>query len=161
VGPADRYCGVCGTAQPPPAAGSRPGAAPSRPPADFFGGVSSRTAAILCYVPWLGWIAAVIVLASVRFKRDLEMRFHAFQGLYLFVAWLIVDWVVTPLVRLGRDGFGGFGLGHPFAQAGAGILNLLIIAAWIVMMIKASRSEHYRLPIVGDLAERSVAEQRV
>jgi len=165
VGPADRYCGVCGTAQPPPAGGAWPdtstNTAPHRPQLDVFGNVNSRTASILCYVPWFGWIVAVIVLASDRFKRDLETRFHAFQGLYLFVGWLIVDWVASPVMRFHSDDFGGVGFGQPFARAGASILNLLIIAAWIVMMIKASRSEHYRLPIVGDLAERSVAEQRV
>lgn len=160
MGSADRFCGVCGTAQPAPPQGTWPQAPPG-PPVDFLGGVTSRTAAILCYIPWLGWIGSIIVLASERFKRDLEMRFHAFQGLYLFVAWLIVDWVVSPLMHFQGAGFVGIRLGIPFARTGAGILNLLIIAAWIVMMIKASRSEHYRLPIVGDLAERSVAEQRV
>ncbi len=113
---------------------------------------------MLCYVPVLGWIAAVIVLASDRFKRDLEIRFHAFQGLYLFFAWLLVHWIISPIFRAGRR-FGdpsNFGTG-PIG----GILSLLILAGWIVMLIKSSKGEHYRLPLVGDLAERSVAEQEI
>ncbi|MEQ1947981.1 MAG: hypothetical protein ABL995_12380 [Bryobacteraceae bacterium] len=162
VEPADRYCGGCGASQSAP-----PGGWPPPPPnatrvqQDPFSGISPRTASILCYVPWLGWIGAIIALSSDRFKRDLEVRFHAFQGLYLFVAWLIVDWVVSPVLNFEWNDHHGFSFGHPFARAGSGILGLLIIAAWIVMMIKASRGEHYRLPILGDLAERSVAEQRV
>ena len=131
---------------------------PPLPPADFLGGVSDRNASLLCYIPWLGWIAAIIVLASARYKRDTaaarEVRFNAFQGLYLFVAWLIVDWVVSPALR-----FGMIGMGDSF-HALEGLLRVAVLAAWIVMLVKVSHSEHYRLPIVGEMAERSVEEQR-
>ena len=100
----------------------------------------------------------IIVLASARYKRDTaaarEVRFNAFQGLYLFVAWLIVDWVVSPAIR-----FGAIGMGDAFRPL-EGLLRVAILAAWIVMLVKVSHSEHYRLPIVGEMAERSVEEQR-
>jgi uncharacterized membrane protein len=144
-----RFCTACGAPQP----ASAPHAS------DVFSGISDRNAALLCYIPWLGWIAAVIVIASRRYKRDTpearEVRFHAFQGLYLFVAWLIVDWVISPVLR-----FEGMGMGHAFSPLG-GLLRLAMLAAWIVMLVKVSRSEHYRLPIIGEMAERSVHEQRV
>lgn len=154
AGPADKFCGTCGAQQP-----VQPGAAaPGRETADFWGHMSDKNAALLCYIPWLGWIAAIIVLASSRYKRDAadarEVRFHAFQGLYLFVAWLIVDWVVSPALRYGMIGMGG-----SFRPLG-GLLHLLVLAAWIVMLVKVSHSEHYRLPIIGKMAERSVEEQR-
>jgi len=57
---------------------------------DPLSGISPRTASILCYIPVVGWIASIIVLAADRFRNDHRVRFHAFQGLYLFVAWLIV-----------------------------------------------------------------------
>jgi uncharacterized membrane protein len=72
------------------------------------------------------------------------------------VAWLLVDWVISPLLRVTRYGFW-----QPMPFMGGGALHLLIFAAWIVMFFKAKRGEHYRLPILGDLAERTVAEQRV
>jgi uncharacterized membrane protein len=126
--------------------------------ADFLGGLTDKHASLLCYIPWLGWIAAIIVLASARYKRDTdgarEVRFNAFQGLYLFVAWLIVDWVVSPALR-----FGMIGMGDAFRPL-EGLLRVAILAAWIVMLVKVSHSEHYRLPIVGEMAERSVEEQR-
>jgi uncharacterized membrane protein len=144
-----KFCVTCGARQPvsPPAS------------SDPFSGINDRTAAILCYIPWLGWIAAVIVIASQRYKRATpearEVRFHAFQGLYLFVAWLIVDWVISPIVT-----FGGMGLGHPFIPLG-GLFHIAVLAAWIVMLIKVSHAEHYRLPIIGEMAERSVHEHGV
>ena len=58
--------------------------------------MTPRTAAILCYIPVVGWIAAVVVLATDQFRRNRTLRFHAFQGLYLFVAWLIVSEVIGP-----------------------------------------------------------------
>jgi len=72
----------------------------------------------------------------------------------LFVAWLIVRVVVLPSLSF-TDAGGAF----PLPRAAAGILQLLILVAWIVMIIKVNRNEHYRLPIVGELAERSVTEQ--
>ena len=148
VSDADRFCAKCGAAQ------QASGAPRASAAADPISNISSRNASLLCYIPYVGWIAAIVVLASERFRRDAHVRFHAFQGLYLFVAWLIVDWVLSPVLSIG----GGFGF--PFHHFGASILQLLIFVAWIVMMIKVSHDEHYRLPILGDLAERSVSEQR-
>jgi uncharacterized membrane protein len=153
VGAANKFCSKCGARQP------ADQAAAGQPAPDLFADISDRTAALLCYIPGLGWIASVIVIASQRFKRDTpearEVRFHAFQGLYLFVAWLIVDWVVSPALM-----FDGMGMGRGFHPLG-GLLHLGILAAWIVMLVKVSRSEHYRLPIIGEMAERSVHEQGV
>jgi len=152
---ADRFCGNCGAAQPvQSSSGPQTGAPP--PDGRSTGFHNARTASTLCYIPWFGWIPSVFVLASDRYQRDFEVRFHAFQGLYLFVAWLLVSWVVSPALRLT-----GAGIWQPMPHFGGGILHLLILAGWIVMLVKVRRGEHYRLPIVGDLAERSVAEQRV
>ncbi len=157
AGSTDKFCAVCGARQPASSRAAASEASPP-PPADFLGGVSDRNASLLCYIPWLGWIAAIIVLASARYKRDAaaarEVRFNAFQGLYLFVAWLIVDWVVSPAIRFGMIGMGG--AFRPLE----GLLRVAILAAWIVMLVKTAHSEHYRLPIVGEMAQRSVDEQR-
>ncbi len=150
VGAADQYCGKCGARQ---AAGA-PGAS-TRPAPDLMTGISSRNASLLCYIPMVGWIAAIVVLASERFRRDLRVRFHAFQGLYLFVAWLMVEWVVSPALYF-SDWHGGFPLHRLVSKA----LQLAIFAAWIFMLIKVSHDEDYRLPIIGELADRSVCEQR-
>jgi uncharacterized membrane protein len=116
--------------------------------------VSPRAASMLCYIPVVGWIASIFVLASERFQRDRTVRFHAFQGLYLFVIWLIIDWVVSPIVSFGTDS------SFHEAKLIRSILHLAVLAAWVFMIIKTSQGEMYRLPIVGELAERSVSEQR-
>ncbi len=109
---------------------------------------------MLCYIPIVGWIAAIVVLASPRFQRDRGLRFHAFQGIYLFVVYLLIDWVVAPMFHIfpGPDG-------NP-VRIVSSLLHLAVYAAWIWMIIKTSQDQMYSLPIIGELAERSVAEQR-
>jgi uncharacterized membrane protein len=36
----------------------------------------------------------------------------------------------------------------------------VIVGAWVFMLIKVSHDQDYHLPVIGDLADRSVSEQR-
>ncbi len=108
--------------------------------------MNPRSIAALCYVPVFGWIASLYVLAGERFRNDMTVRFHAFQGLYLFVGWLIVDWGIGPMLN------GWWRV--------AGILKGGISIVGIIMLVKTLRNQDERLPFVGDLADRSVREQR-
>jgi len=139
---ADVFCRACGAKQPTeptPPAGARVGA-------DVLAGIQPRTASILCYVPGIGWIASIIVLAADRFRQHKTVRFHGFQGLYLFVAWLLEDQVMRPL-------FGRIPGMHLH-----GLIQALLLGASIFMMVKASHDEAYALPLFGDLAQKSMAE---
>jgi len=107
--------------------------------------MNPRTASIICYIPGVGWIASVIVLASSRFRDDRYVRFHAFQGLYLFVGWLIADQVLRPL-------FGWAPRLHIY-----GLVEAVLLGMSIFMMVKAAHEEAYELPLFGELAQRSVA----
>ncbi|MCL6545740.1 MAG: hypothetical protein K6T61_10965 [Bryobacteraceae bacterium] len=144
----DLYCAVCGARQPVAAA-----TGPS-------GGISPRTASLLCYIPLVGWIPAIIVLASKRFRTDLDVRFHAFQGIYLFVAWLLVDWVIAPLTVLPHIAGGPRILWFAPGMAISGLLKLALFACWILMLIKVNEGVRYKLPLFGELADRSLAEQK-
>ncbi|HVP47790.1 MAG TPA: hypothetical protein VMT32_14445 [Bryobacteraceae bacterium] len=140
VNQTDQYCAKCG--------GRQPGAAAPSQPIDPLAGITPRTASILCYIPGVGWIASVIVLAADKFRNNKTVRFHAFQGLYLFVVWLIVEWVLSPIFRE---------IHEPFFRIDKA-LHLLILFVWVFMIIKTSHEERYSLPIIGELAERSAAE---
>ena len=135
------FCACCGSRQP-------------ESVSDYLHGISPRTASLLCYVPILGWIVAIVILASARFRTDTRVRFHAFQGLYLFVTWLIVDWVLSPLLS-----FPHF-WGPSFYRIFPVLMKAAIFGAWIFMIIKTGQDETYKLPILGELAEKSVSEQR-
>ena len=143
VGDTDKFCPGCGRPQNSSSARQDPG--------NFWANVTDQNAAMFCYVPWVGWIAAVAVLASEHFRGNRRLHFHAFQGLYLFVTWLLVENFASPMLR--------FGAGFP-GRSLTGLLTLAVIGAWVFMMIKVRQNEDYRLPILGELADRSVSEQR-
>jgi uncharacterized membrane protein len=151
VSAADRFCARCGGPQPGAQGMGQRATAAAPPHPGFSPGISSRNAALLCYIPWVGWVAAIVVLASDRFRQETQVRFHAFQGLYLFVAWLLVEWVIQPALW-----WGSFPMHHAFPE----LLHLVVLIAWIFMIVKVSQGENYRLPIIGELADRSVCEQR-
>jgi uncharacterized membrane protein len=140
VGDQDRFCGKCGAQQ----------AVRPAPVTDPLSRMNNKDAATLCYTPWVGWIAAIVVLASKRFRTNHQARFHAFQGLYLFVSWLLIDWVIEPI----------FAFSAPFPiRHISGLLKLGVLVAWIFMMVKVRHGEDYRLPVLGELADRSAHEQ--
>ena len=145
VAVSDAYCAKCGARQRTGSTKAGDGAP------EFLKNMSSRTASMLCYIPIFGWLGAILVLASNRFRSDRDVRFHAFQGLYIFVLWLLIDFVIAPVIALGP------GL---HVRPIRSLLELVVYCAWIWMIIKTSQSQMYRLPILGELAERSVAEQR-
>jgi uncharacterized membrane protein len=136
------YCARCGAKQ--PSGDTAP--PPVNPGRDFLAGLNPRAASILCYIPGIGWIASIIVLASDRFRYNRLVRFHGFQGLYLFVAWLLDDQVLRPLLQR----IPGFHL-HSIVQA-------VLLGMSIFMMVKAAHDEAYSLPLFGELAQKSVAE---
>jgi uncharacterized membrane protein len=70
-------------------------------------------------------------------------RFHAFQGLYLFVAWLIVDQVIRPVFHSLPAA------ASPCISSPGGLDVYLDLHA-----LKASH-QTYSLPIIGDLAQKS------
>jgi uncharacterized membrane protein len=134
------FCGRCGARQPVGTAGS------PVPGADPLSGISPRTASILCYIPWIGWVVAIVVLATDRFRHDRVIRFHAFQALYLFVASLlnnfVLSWIAWPMLHIRI---------HE-------LVSLALVGMSIFMMVKAAHEEAYPLPLFGELAQRSVAE---
>jgi len=140
VGDRAAFCQNCGKAQP----------VTSVPPAgaDPLSGIGGETASTLCYIPWVGWIVSLVVLSTNRFRADGLVRFHAFQGMYLAVAWMIVDIALEPSLRIS-------GISRSIVP----LLKLGIVGTWIFMLIRTNAKQLVRLPVIGEMAERSVNEQ--
>ncbi len=133
------FCRNCGKAQPVTAI---------PPAADPLNGISGETASTLCYIPWVGWIVSLVVLSTNRFRANGLVRFHAFQGMYLAVAWMIVDIALEPAMRVS-------GISRSIVP----LLKLGILGTWVFMLIKTNAKQLIRLPVIGEMAERSVNEQ--
>ena len=154
-----KLCPACGaTLEPKTGAPSLP-ASPTPPPGGGTttgaqGGMSPGMAALLVYIPFclIGVICAVLFGFILEpYKRDRYIRFHAFQSLALHVS-LIVLWV-------------GVIVFSSFAGAVVHILVFLIIPLelllglgililFVFMMIKANGMQMYKLPVIGDWAEK-------
>jgi uncharacterized membrane protein len=145
VGAGDSFCAGCGAKQGAGSSGGGTGAWRGPGSKDFAADVPPRTVAALCYVPAVGWLSSLYILAGERFRQDQTVRFHAFQGLYLFVGWLVVG-ALAPMIS------GGWRL--------IGILRGALSILGVIMLMKTLRNQDERLPFVGELADRSIREQR-
>jgi uncharacterized membrane protein len=143
VRPDDRFCKACGTPQP-----VDPNAPKSA--SDPFANVDSHVVQSLCYIPFVGWIVSIYAMSVERFRPDRLTRFHAFQGLYTFVAWLIYDWVLESVLY-------GF---IPRAWILNRLIKLAFVCGWIYMVYQTSQKVLVRIPFLADLADKSVDEQK-
>jgi uncharacterized membrane protein len=135
------FCHTCGSAQP-----------KRTEYVDPLDHLSDRTASMLCYIPVFGVIPAIICLATQKYRRNAKVRFNAFQSLYLFLAFVIVSSVLPPFFWLS---FGQFGFHSVFIP----LLKAAVFVLWVYLLIKAAQEQRVHLPVIGDLAARSAAEQ--
>ena len=95
----------------------------------------ARTAGWLSYL--FGWITGLIFLLLERENRF--VRFHAMQSLIFFGGVSLVTTVFSQIPLLG------------FIGGGLGFVSFI---CWIFLMVKAARGKYYKLPIIGDFAEK-------
>jgi uncharacterized membrane protein len=99
-------------------------------------GMEENVAALLSYV--LGWITGLIFFLIE--KESKFVKFHAMQSIITFGALTILAIILTPIPLL------GWVLGV--------IIWILEVVLWIVLMIKAYQGAKFKLPFIGDLAEK-------
>ncbi len=106
-------------------------------------GLSDNAAGGLAYVTF---IPALIFLLVEPFNKNPYVRFHSWQSIFLIIAWIAADVVLIIL-------------GHiPFI----GLINLILwplvalgfLILWIIALINAFNGKRFKLPILGDLAEK-------
>jgi len=109
-------------------------------------GIDENLEALLTYV--LGWITGLIFLLLEKESRF--VKFHALQSLITFLGLHIVT------IFIGMFPFIGWGLFRFIGWAISSILALIALILWIVCMIKAYQGEWFKLPIVGEIAEKNI-----
>jgi uncharacterized membrane protein len=106
-------------------------------------GLSDNAAGGLAYVTI---IPAIIFLAVAPYNRNRFVRFHSWQSIILAIAWVVVE---VGLVVLGR--IPGIGLMDLFLGP---VVGLAFFVLWLIVMIQAFTGKMFKLPIIGDLAEK-------
>jgi uncharacterized membrane protein len=103
-------------------------------------GLDENIEGLLCYA--LGFITGIVFL--VLEKENKFVRFHAMQSLATFLALFVISMVVGII---------------PFIGLIISILiNLFGLILWLLLMYKAYQGERFKLPIVGDFAEKQISK---
>lgn len=106
-------------------------------------GLSDNAAGGLAYVTI---IPAIIFLIVAPYNKNRFVRFHSWQSIFLAIAWFVVE---VGLVVLGR--IPGIGLVDLFLGP---VVGLAFFVLWLIVMIQAFTGKMFKLPVVGDLAEK-------
>lgn len=93
----------------------------------------------------LGFLTGIIFL--IIEKQSSFVRFHAMQSTILFGGVFAANFI------LGFIPFLGWVVGL--------LITLVSFILWILLMWKAFQGEMYKVPIVGDLAEKQLAKMAV
>ncbi len=99
-------------------------------------GLQENIAALLCYV--LGWISGVVFLIIEPENR--LIRFHAFQSILVFGILSVVGLVFLPVPVLGV-----------VLRWLCGVVGFIM---WVVLIVMAAQDRKYKVPWVGNLAEK-------
>ncbi len=85
------------------------------------------------------------------YRNHRYIRFHALQGLFLFAVYLVARLVFAPIpvsIFPFHHTLGVFALRQ--------LVQLAIVIAQIWGMVETARGRDYRLPVLSELAEKSM-----
>ena len=106
-------------------------------------GLSDNAAGALAYVTI---IPAIIFLIVEPYNKNSYIRFHSWQSIFLCIGWIVID---VALHFIGRIPF----LGWPLLFLSP-LVGLAFFILWLIVMIKAFNGQRFKIPVVGDLAEK-------
>ena len=106
-------------------------------------GLSDNAASGLAYITF---IPAIVFLVTAPYNQNQTVRFHSWQSIFLNVAWVAM-WVVLAVIGM-----------VPFLNLLDVILMPLamlgFLVLWIILLINAFNGKRFKLPVIGDLAEK-------
>ena len=106
-------------------------------------GMADNVAGMLAYVTF---IPAIIFLVTPPYNQSRFVRFHSYQSIFFCVAIFGIQVAVSILTVV------------PFLIFITGPLHLLValgaLIIWIILLLKANQRQTFKLPVIGDLAEK-------
>ena len=148
------FCGTCGAQIPDgtstcaacaskaPVGGAAVAAVPGS------GAMADNVAGMLAYITI---IPAIIFLVVEPYNRKPFVRFHAWQNIFLHAA-AIAIWIVLMVLTVAASVVPI--VGHLIVMLLGLVVWVGLVVVWIVLLIKANAGQMYKLPFIGDLAEK-------
>jgi uncharacterized membrane protein len=127
-------------------------------------GMGYNIAALLCYLPTciccINLIPCILWLATEP-KENRFLRFHALQGLFLGALYIVGSIILRVIATALSTGAQVTDSG--MAMLGGSLVLLVInvvflvgfLVVHIIGMVKANQGQMWKLPIIGDLAEKN------
>jgi len=139
------FCPNCGSQMPagaaacPNCAGGKPSAPSSTPAA----GMADNIAGMLAYL----LIPAIVFLVVEPYNKNRFIRFHAFQCIFLAIAFTVLGFALGLFAQIPFLGWTVFFLVWP-------LIGLAELILWIILLLKAYQAQMFKLPVIGDMAEK-------
>ena len=115
-------------------------------------GLEENVASALCYV--LIWLTGIIFFFME--KENKTVRFHAMQSILTFIPLTILGWILgwigAPSIGWGYS----YNPGIPALVWASWVIWLITGLLWLILMFKAYKGEKFKLPVIGDIAEKQV-----
>jgi uncharacterized membrane protein len=150
VGSETAFCNHCGA----PLAAATAGAGAATPPpayavqaAPASSGLSETAAGAIAY---LTIIPAIIFLVLEPYNKMPFVKFHSWQSIGLGVAAFLLQVLVT-IVEMVVHFIPGIVFLFMLVHLALGFGLFLV---WLFVIFKASKGEWYKLPVIGDFAEK-------
>jgi uncharacterized membrane protein len=94
------------------------------------------------------FIPAIVFLFVDPYKRNRFVRFHSFQAITLAVVLFVFNVIIGNIL-----------LGSVFSVMSGGwtfysLIRLAELILWVFLMVKAYQGQRYKLPVIGDFAEK-------
>ncbi|TME01470.1 MAG: hypothetical protein E6I80_22355 [Chloroflexi bacterium] len=105
-------------------------------------GMQPNVAAGLSYV--FGWVTGLIFFLVE--KQNRFVRFHAMQSILFFGGLTVINIILNVIGNFGVLWYLTFLLGW--------VVGIVGLVGWIVLMINGFQGKYFKLPIVGDYAEK-------
>ena len=107
------------------------------------GAMADNVAGMLAYITI---VPAIVFLVMEPYSKNRFVRFHAFQNIFFCVALIALSIALSIVAMIPVLGWITLLL-WPFVGLGG-------LIVWIVLLLKANQGQMWKLPVIGDLAEK-------
>ena len=124
-------------------------------------GLDANIGAMLCYVAnvvcYLGLVYSIIVI--IQDKTNKLARFHAWQSILLFIVptLILIAYIILAGIGIAIDSALGIPIFSIIAMLLYFAIMLVFLAAFVFMIlsaIKAYNGEIYKIPVIGNMADK-------
>jgi uncharacterized membrane protein len=110
-------------------------------------GLSDNAAAGIAYITL---IPAIVFLIIAPFKSSFYVRFHAWQSIFFFVAWAVIDILVGLVQNIVPS---AIFLTFTVLQ----LVALALFVVWVILLVSTFGGKRYKLPVIGGMAEKQAS----